>query len=170
MTQNHFKKLSIASMIERGAENWPETSEPASDISLCIVRLNDMIMEQCKRVTIMSGISEAGFEVLTTLRSFPKPRRLTPTELYRSILISSGGMTKVTNQLQAKGLVCYVENTQDKRSKLIEITAAGEKLIEIAMREAIKIEKEILSNALSNDEIASLRNILVDSLAKIEGD
>lgn len=164
------KKISIKSLLARNAQNWPETNNPATDTMLSLIRFKDIVMERCNKTIARHGLSEAAFEVLATLRSFPKPRQLTPTELYRSVLISSGGMTKVINQLREKGLVRYITNETDKRSKLVQITEAGENLIEIVMEDVMRQDNNLLSSVLAPEDIGRLRRILLECLDKLEED
>src|SRR5437899_5878438 len=49
------------------------------------------------------GLDAGEFDVLSTLRRAGPPYRLTPTELYRTLMISSGGLTDRLTRLEAAG-------------------------------------------------------------------
>lgn len=51
-------------------------------------------------------------------------------ELQRKVLISSGGVTYVIDQLEAKGLVARRPCDEDRRAVYAELTPAGRKLME----------------------------------------
>jgi MarR family 2-MHQ and catechol resistance regulon transcriptional repressor len=56
--------------------------------------------------------------------------RMLVGELQRKILISSGGITYVIDQLEAKGLVVRRPCDEDRRAIYAELTPAGTKLME----------------------------------------
>ncbi|MEP3247925.1 MAG: MarR family transcriptional regulator [Sneathiella sp.] len=113
-------------------------------------------------------LSQASFEVLTTLRAMPHPRPLTPTDLYNTILITSGGMTKVLKTLEEKGLIERISSDSDRRSRLVKITPAGAILIEHAMAAVIEGDKDLLSRSLPETQRQELKSILLQALEKLE--
>ncbi len=162
------KKLPICKLLEQMRENWSEMVSAETEAVLGIIRFNDIIRERTDNALSAFNLSRAAFEVLATLRSLPQPRQLTPTDLSNSILISTGGMTKVLIYLEAKGLVERVSNDKDRRSKLVKITTDGGSLIEEVMKEVAFIDKELFSNLLISEEIAELKHTVLAALSKIE--
>ena len=55
------------------------------------------------------------FDVLATLLRSGPPYRLRPTELYRSLMISSGGLTDRLDRLQKAGLIRGAANPRVTR-------------------------------------------------------
>jgi DNA-binding MarR family transcriptional regulator len=51
------------------------------------------------------GLSPSELDVLVTLRRSAAPWVLTPSEIQRALLITSGGLTKILQQLEGRGLV-----------------------------------------------------------------
>ncbi|WP_139803578.1 MarR family winged helix-turn-helix transcriptional regulator, partial [Cronobacter sakazakii] len=51
------------------------------------------------------GFREGEFDVLATLRRSGKPYCLSPTQLYTSLLVTSGAMTNRLNHLEEQGLI-----------------------------------------------------------------
>lgn len=70
---------------------------------------------------------------------------MSPTELYDVMLFSSGGMTKLLKKLENKNFIRRVENTIDKRSKLVQITELGIKNITKALQDIVSFEDEYFS-------------------------
>ena len=107
------------------------------------------------------------FDVLASLRRAGPPCRLTPTELYRSLMISSGGVTDRLARLEAAGLVRRIPAQTDKRSLLVELTEAGRKRVEAALREDMALEKELISGLTEAEQqqLAKLLRKLAVTLA-----
>jgi len=162
------QKYSIAELIERIDQNWPEVSGVEGDIALSLIRLHDLGLEKAKKVFDSYDLSHAEFEVLFTLRSLPLPRELTPTELYKSILITSGGMTKVLKSLEKRGLIERLDNVVDKRSKLVKLTQFGQDIIESSMAVLHQSDKEFFGCMLKPEELEQLNGLLQKALKSLE--
>lgn len=105
------------------------------------------------------GLESGEFDVLGTLRRSGPPYRLRPTELYRGLMISSGGLTARLTRLEKAGYIHRVPDPADARSILVELTAAGRAVAERAFREDMKFESTVL-NALEPGELKTLEAIL----------
>lgn len=90
------------------------------------------------------GLDASTFDVIGTLLRSGAPYRLRPTELYRSLMVSSGGMTNRLARLEAAGLVRRVAAADDARSLLVELTREGRRLAERAFRADMAHEKAVL--------------------------
>jgi DNA-binding MarR family transcriptional regulator len=73
------------------------------------------------------------FDVLATLRRAGAPYCLSPTQLYKSLLVTSGAMTNRLNHLEEQGLIERIHDPDDKRSTLVSLTAYGRERIEQAL-------------------------------------
>ncbi|WP_243455774.1 MarR family winged helix-turn-helix transcriptional regulator [Sphingosinicella sp. BN140058] len=111
------------------------------------------------------------FDVLSTLLRAGAPYRLRPTDLYRSLMISSGGLTDRLARLEKAGLIERVTAEKDGRSLPVQLTDEGKRRAEAAFRDDMRVEAELLG-ALSEDEqlmLASLLAKLAASLMKSVG-
>ncbi len=84
---------------------------------------------------------------------------LSPTLLYRRLLFSSGGMTKVLKRLEEKGLIARVENLEDRRSMLVRLTASGRDTLMEGMQTALETEAAMLES-LDMEERETFRRLL----------
>ncbi|MGO4574334.1 MarR family winged helix-turn-helix transcriptional regulator [Microvirga sp. 2TAF3] len=105
------------------------------------------------------GLDVGEFDVLATLHRAGSPFRLTPTELYRTLMISSGGLTDRLSRLEAAGLVRRLPAETDRRSLLVELTELGRQRTEAAFREDMALEHELISG-LSEAERRQLAELL----------
>ncbi|WP_129793132.1 MarR family winged helix-turn-helix transcriptional regulator [Sphingosinicella sp. CPCC 101087] len=108
------------------------------------------------------GLDSGEFDVLATLLRSGPPYRLRPTELYRSLMISSGGLTDRLARLEQAGLVVRSAAEKDGRSLPVQLTEEGRERAETAFREDMAVEAELLAGL--NDEE---QRHLADLLAKL---
>lgn len=105
------------------------------------------------------GLDSGEFDVITTLRRAGPPHCLRPTELYRWLMISSGGLTARLARLEKAGLVARLPDPEDARSMLVQLTPQGAALAERAFREDMAFESQVL-DALTPEEAATLEALL----------
>lgn len=105
------------------------------------------------------GLDTGEADVLFTLLRSGPPYRLRPTELYRSLMISSGGMTNRISRLAKAGLVRQVSAERDGRSMPVELTAEGLSRARAAFEADMAIEVEMLES-LTEDEQHQLAGLL----------
>jgi DNA-binding MarR family transcriptional regulator len=75
------------------------------------------------------GLYRGTFDVLTALRRAGAPYLLTPKQLSTSLLLSGAGLTSRLNSLEALHLVARLPEPDDRRTVRIQLTAAGEALV-----------------------------------------
>jgi len=84
---------------------------------------------------------------------------LSPTNLYKATILTSGGMTKILKKLQNKKLISRVPSNEDKRSMLVNIEPKGEQLIESSLKDVIEMDNKIFS-VLDEEEKNTLEQLL----------
>jgi DNA-binding MarR family transcriptional regulator len=114
-----------------------------------------------------AGFDSGEFDVLSTLLRSGTPYRLRPTELYRSLMISSGGLTNRLDRLERAGLIRRVQQAGDARSLPVELTREGRRRAEVAFREDMKLEAAMVS-VLSADERRLLGALLRKLVLAVE--
>jgi DNA-binding MarR family transcriptional regulator len=110
------------------------------------------------------GLTPAEFDVLATLRRSPPPCELTPSKLRASLVITSGGLTKVMRQLEARKLVARSQQRLDQRVKPVKLSPSGKRLVEKAMAELVSVSRTAIGSAMKKRDIATLTQLL-DMLA-----
>ena len=113
------------------------------------------------------GLERGEFDVVSTLRRSAPPYTLTPTELYRTLMITSGGLTHRLIRLEAAGLIAREPSREDGRSQLVRLTEAGARKVEAAFAEDMALEKTIIA-ALPEEKRNRLAGLLRDLLKSIE--
>ena len=117
-------------------------------------------LQDMRPVLLRHGLSTAEFDVLATLRNAPAPHAMTPSQIQREMVITSGGLTKLMLQLAGRGLVERLPCTDDRRVKPLRLTATGRQAVEAAMAELLAVSGQWIRGALTSAEIAQLTELL----------
>ncbi len=76
-------------------------------------------------------LSSVEFDILATIRR--NDREITPTELYQTLMLSSGAISTRIEQLVQRGLVQRVASEEDRRSCKVTLTEQGIELVDQAL-------------------------------------
>ncbi|PKG37291.1 MarR family winged helix-turn-helix transcriptional regulator [Psychromonas sp. Urea-02u-13] len=150
---------SVREIVLAMQENWPECAATMSVPLLKITRIQDIYKKKIDACIVQYQLQHTDFSVLATLRRSATPYCLSPTDLYKSMFFSSGGLTKVLGRLVEAGLIERLDNPEDKRSKLVKLSIKGKQLVEIVMPELHKQHDHLLQG-LSAQEITLLDSLL----------
>ncbi len=98
------------------------------------------------------------FDVLAALRRQGRPYELSPGELIRQTLSTSGTMTNRVNRLEARGLVWRRPNVDDRRGVRVRLTDAGRQRVQEALADLLDYERRVLCviGPEDRDELAGL--------------
>lgn len=158
-------------LVDRITEQWGAV-RPDLDLETLatvarLLRLAELLnVEVAKRLEKLE-LSMPWFEVLAALRRRGEPYRLTPTELLRSVLRTSGAMTSRLDGMERAGLIRRVQNPDDRRSVLVELTQRGRTLADRAITMHVANERALL-DALTPEEQAQLSDLLAKLLPSLE--
>jgi DNA-binding MarR family transcriptional regulator len=161
------ERRSVSRFIANLIHEWPAAGRRVRPAILCLYRTRDHLYEDLERVLRPHDLRPADMDVLVSLRATPSPHELTPTELYRALLMSSGGVTKILHRLQAARLVERPANPLDGRSQLVRLTAAGSARLDAAIEDVIEHERRFMA-PLTPVEQAELGRLLDKLLAPLE--
>jgi DNA-binding MarR family transcriptional regulator len=125
-------------------------------------------LERAIQVTFSKfGLTIAEFDVLAALRRSGQPYRLSPTELFQMLMVSSGTMTHRVDLLEQAQLVKRIPDPGDRRGTLIQLTDRGFDVIEKAVAAHVANEHHALS-ALEQSEREALASLLRKLLISFE--
>lgn len=130
-------------------------------------RLAALVSPSIEATFARHGIDRGEFDVISTLRRSGPPYRLTPTDMYSLLMISSGGLTHRLVRLEKAGLIRREPSPSDGRSMLVSLTDAGAALAEAAFREDMASEIAFLA-PLSPAERETLAGLLRKLVGGIE--
>lgn len=150
-------------------EHWPIIGETAARIVETLFRSRNHIWENDHRIVDEFGLTWAQFMTLVALRKAPPPHRLSPTELYSAVQVTSGGLTKVLDGLEADGYVRRLANPSDGRSRFAQLTPKGSRLVETIITELVKVNGDIFSEAMTEAECSELARLLQKLSVVLDG-
>lgn len=159
--------IAIETLLARMARHWPEAATPETDIIFAVIRLHELIRARSETALAPFGLTHAAFEVLVALRAQPHPRQMTPSDLCRSALLTTGGLANLLTDLAQRGLVTRRPNPKDGRSRIVALTPAGAALITRAMAQVMAADRALFDAFPEADRVA-LRDHLRDVMARIE--
>jgi DNA-binding MarR family transcriptional regulator len=113
------------------------------------------------------GLTVGEFDVLATLRRSGRPYQLSPTELFNTLMVSSGTMTHRIDRLEQADLVRRLPDLSDRRGTQIQLTDQGFEVIEKAVEAHVVNEHRILSS-LDAAERETLTQLLRQLLVTFE--
>jgi DNA-binding MarR family transcriptional regulator len=157
--------------IERVVERWSRL-EPGLDFDAYLVtgriaRIAAHIARRQDEVFGRYGLNRGEVGVLNALRTAGPPHRLSPTQLFRGLMLSSAGMTSRLDRLEARGLVARSADPSDRRGILVDLTTEGLKLVDAVVTANTEEEKQLLAG-LTGDDVGSLASLLRKLLSHLE--
>jgi DNA-binding MarR family transcriptional regulator len=154
-------------IVEQWARERPDLDTSAKEVTGRIIRLAGTFQQAWGAAFEELGISEADFGILAPLRRCGAPFQLTPTELARQKMMTSGGMTAAVDRLERRGLVRRTPNPKDRRGSLVELTEEGRAVIDAAFDRHTEVEHRMVAG-LSAGQRADLEALLRALLGSLE--
>jgi DNA-binding MarR family transcriptional regulator len=103
------------------------------------------------------------FDVLSALRRAGAPYELSPGQLVRQTLVTSGTMTNRVDRLEKRELVARSPSPSDRRGVIVRLTATGQQTVDAAMADLLERERSLLTELPRDDRdvlAAMLRRLL----------
>jgi DNA-binding MarR family transcriptional regulator len=129
-----------------------------------VVRLSD---DALAKGLAPHGLQPGWFDLLAALRRAGTPYELNPTQLMRATLLSSSGMTKRLDRMEAAQLIERRPDPRDRRGTLVRLTRRGKRVIDKAVAAHVGNEGRLLG-ALTAAERRTLDGLLKNLLIQLE--
>lgn len=133
-----------------------------------IARCAALLEQRLESTFTQCDLSGWEFDMLATLRRAGAPYCLSPTELFSTLMVTSGTMTHRLKRLESRGLISRQANANDARSMLVQLTDEGLALIDRAVEKHVENERQILSG-VSAESLGELDLRLKELLRALEG-
>ncbi|HWA50251.1 MAG TPA: MarR family transcriptional regulator [Dongiaceae bacterium] len=131
-----------------------------------VVRLAAFLMRDLAEICADAGLKTGQFQVLAELRG-RDPLPMSASDLARAIILTSGGMTPVLDQLEERGLILRQIDPEDRRARRISITEKGRSAVNRALGQQITHYRAV-NSVLSLEERQTLSAILRKLLVAVE--
>lgn len=157
----------VDNLVAEWARTRPQTKVDAIQIVGRIIWLGRRYEDAVVQMLWDPSLSYSDYDVIATLRRAGAPYELTPTELGRRVLLSSGGITACLRRLEDRGLVSRRTVPEDRRRLLARLTPKGFDLIDAFVDQRFEAASQALSN-LGGDEVVVLEQLLRRLGARID--
>jgi DNA-binding MarR family transcriptional regulator len=157
----------VDDLTEQWARERPELDTSALRLSARIIRLERFLARRIQSDLDAVGLNDGEVNVLAALRRAGPPYELSPTDLYRGLLLSSGAMTNRLDRLEEAGLVRRSKDDDDRRRTRVALTERGRQTIDEAMDTHIRGLDGLLG-FLTDEDRDALESLLRRVLTHLE--
>ena len=113
------------------------------------------------------GLNRGEVGVLAALRFAGPEQQLSPTRLFKGLMLSSAGITSRLDRLEERGYVKRSRHPDDRRGVLVELTDSGRHVLEVAVSADTVRERDLMAG-LSTAERKTLAALLKKLLSSLE--
>jgi DNA-binding MarR family transcriptional regulator len=154
-------------LLARWASIHPGLDMNIYQVTARIARIGLHVGRHQEEVFGRMGLNRGEVGVLSALRIAGPPHRLSPTRLFKGLMLSSAGITSRLDRLEKRGLVRRTPDPTDRRAVVVELTDAGSRLLDEAVAANTRSEQSLLGQ-MSAKEVATLSRLLRKMLASLE--
>jgi len=134
--------------VDRLTAGWrralPDVDVSPLEVLSRVARLARHLERQRTVVFARHDLETWTFDVLSALRRSGPPHHLSPGQLLAQTLVTSGTMTNRIDHLEERDLVRRRPDPNDARSVRVQLTPAGRRRVELALRDLVARENAIL--------------------------
>lgn len=159
-----------------GARDWTDRTLEGLDpglelepyqVTARISRMALHIARHQEEVFGRFGLNRGEVGVLNALRAAGPPNQLSPTSLFKGLMLSSAGITSRLDRLERRGLVRRTRHPSDRRGVLVDLTDDGRSVLNEAVAANTRTERELLAG-LDAHEVEDLAALLKKLLYSFE--
>ena len=148
-------------------EARPDLAVGALQVTARLSRIGPLLAKRQEAVFSRFGLSRGEVGALSALRLAGPPHRLSPTRLGKGLMLSSAGVTSRIDQLERRGLVQRLDDPDDRRGVIVELTDQGLDIVDAAVAALTISDRELLER-FEPEEAAQLEGLLRKFLAGLE--
>ena len=127
--------------ITHNVSSQPELDSPPSRFALAVFWVNGLLMNNGEKLTKPLGQSSARWQVLGRASFAPQ----TVAQMARDMGLSRQSVQRIVNVLKSDGLVRLEEIPTDKRTSVVTLTDAGQKVLAAIYARSSQWTERILS-------------------------
>src|SRR6478735_9876540 len=144
---------------DRQLEGWsgvrPDLGVDALQVTARLSRVGAHLARRQDAVFGRFGLGRGEVGALSALRVAGPPYRLSPTHLAKGLMLSSAGITSRIDRLERRGLVRRLDDPDDRRGVIIELTDEGQRVVDEDVA-ALAISDRQLLDRLDPQEVEQL--------------
>ena len=137
-------------------DQTPDGNVLATEAAMNTLLTADLLFDRIGRLLRPLGVSAAGGLVLGILRDHGP---MSPSTLSERLIVTRATMTGVLDSLERRGFVRRAAHATDRRSVIIQITAAGLAVLQ-ELRTLVHRNEKAWMSALSDEELRACVELL----------
>jgi DNA-binding MarR family transcriptional regulator len=111
-----------------------------------------------RQTTNAYQLSPSGRQILAVVEGAGEP--LEPSVIAQRLLITTGSVTSLLDNLEKRGLIRRLPHPQDRRKLLVDITPAAQAIVDELLPSLHARERDVMSGALSTNEQRALLRLI----------
>jgi len=135
----------VDALVPAWERDLPASLVASLELSKRISRIGGLFEQRIRAELVDLGLTYAEFDVLAALRRTGAPYRLRPSELTRSLYLTSGGTSNVLQRLATAGYVERTADAEDKRSRWVRLTSEGISVTDAALAASGRSHAEVMA-------------------------
>jgi DNA-binding MarR family transcriptional regulator len=140
-------------------EEYPGADRYATEAYANVLRTAGILMDLHNRQTQEQyQLSASARQVLAVVEGAGRP--LEPSVIAERLLVTTGSMTSLLDNLVKRGLVVRRPHPDDRRKLLVDITPAAQAILDELLPSLHARERDVMTTALSPSEQRSLVRLL----------
>ncbi len=159
----------VAGIVEQWARERPDLDASPMLVIGRLQRLAHLLDGRLRPPFAAADLANGDFDVLAALRRAGEPFQARPTDLSRSLLVTTGAITKRLDRLQATGLVERESADGDGRGKTVRLTPLGLETTDRLIGVHLANERRLVG-ALTEQEREHLQELLGRLAESLERD
>ncbi|GII28407.1 MarR family winged helix-turn-helix transcriptional regulator [Planotetraspora mira] len=151
--------MGVASLWQR---ELPDLDVTNIVLASMVHRIAQLLEQDFTELTKEYDLLPSEMRILLALRRSPPDYALSPTQLFRRLMVTSGAVTKQVNRLCERGLVSRHLDPQTPRGQLARLEPAGRHIADQAVRRMCTVHAglETLDRAEAHQDIVMLQRVL----------
>lgn len=165
LSPHHVDTDHVDTVLQQWADERPDLDLSTMGVIGRLSRLERLVATEQARTFARHDLDGSSFDVLATLRRAGEPWTLTPAELARSSMVTSGAVTQRLDRLEARGWVRRERSDLDGRSVRVVLTPAGLELVDAALPDHVATQQGLLAALpqAEQEQLAALLRRLLSS-------
>lgn len=135
----------VDGLVEAWQRERPDLDVTPMAVLSRVTRLAHYLDRQRRTAFSRHDLESWEFDVLAALRRAGEPYQLSPGQLLRETMVTSGTMTNRVDRLTARGLVTRTDHPDDRRGVLVRLTTDGKQSVDAAIEDLMQAEQQILA-------------------------
>ena len=138
---------------------YPGASALATECYANVYRAADLLMGLHNRYTADAyQLSPSGRQILAVVEGAGEP--LEPSVIAERLLITTGSVTSLLDNLEKRGLIRRLPHPRDRRKLLIDITPTAQAIVDELLPSLHARERDVMAAALSTNEQRELLRLI----------